>query len=408
MKIVFIQPYFKNVWEPLGIGYISSFIKKFYFDYLDVRFYHGNFDNENDIINGCKDADIVAFSCTTPTFKNGVELATKIKQINKKCEVVFGGWHVTALGVIEEYKNIIDEIIVGEGELPFLHLLDDRYMDYYRPTPFETLSWPDRELIKQDRMLDVCENMCGKRIASFQSRRGCPMRCVFCAEKCMTGDYHIRVRDPEDVLDEIEYVNEKYKITHFKFVDPTWSFPKKATFDFCDAKIKRGNKLPFEAMIHAAFTTKEMLEVAKEAGCNQLNVGVESGSQKLLNDMKKGVTVEKIKKVFKWGKELGISMRGFFILGMLNESLETVEQTRQLIHEISPDVFGVTLLTPFPGSNLYSNKYKNIDWSGCDEYTNNFWRTKNFTNAQLKYIQSKFNDEFKDILVAHQRGKINE
>lgn len=408
MKVVFIQPSFKNIWEPLGVAYISTFIKKNYLDELDVKFYHGNFDSENDIIYNCKDADIVAFSCTTPTFKSGINLAKKIKMHNDKCKIVFGGWHPTAIGTsLElEYSDIIDNIIVGEGELPFLDLLNNIDREIYHSLEFNVLGWPDRELIKQDRTLDLCENMCGERIASFQSRRGCPMSCIFCAEKCMTGGFPIRVRDVNDLLDEIEFVDNKYKITKFKFVDPTWSFPKSAVYDFCLTKINRGIKIPFEGMIHASFIEKEMLEIAKEAGCNQLNVGVESGSQKLLNDMKKGTTIEKIKKVFAWGKEFGINMRGFFILGMPNETTESINQTRQLIKDISPDVFGMTLLTPFPGSDLYSNKYKNIDWSNCDEYSNDFYYSKNFTNQQLKDIQKSLNSEFSNILVSHQRGKV--
>ena len=407
MKISFIQPYFKNIWEPLGIGYISSYIKKNYKGDLDINFFHGNFDDEKDIILQSAKSDIIAISTTTPTFKKGIELATKIKIISRfdRVKVVFGGWHVTAAGIPIKYRNVVDTTIIGEGELLFLDLLNDVYRDYYQPLEFSDLPWPDRELIKQEKTLDLCEKMCGERIASFQSRRGCPMSCTFCAEKCMTGGLPIRVRDPEDVLDEIECVDEKYKITQFKFIDSTWSFPKRATFEFCEAKIKRGNKLSFEAMIHASFVTREMLEIAKEAGCNQLNVGVESGSQKLLNDMKKGVTVEKIKKVFRWGKKLGINMRGFFILGMPNESLESIEQTRQLIRKINADIVGFTILTPFPGSDLYSDKYKDIDWSECDEYSNDFWETKNFTNQQLKDVQKSLNEEFKDILVSHQKGR---
>jgi len=156
-------------------------------------------------------------------------------------------------------------------------------------------------------------------------------------------------------------------------------------------------------MIHSAFVDKELLELIKESGCNQVNIGVESGSQKLLNEMKKGLTVEKTKKVFKWGKEVGLDMRGFFILGMPNETKATIEETKQLVREIKPDVFGMTILTPFPGSDLYSKKYENEDWSECDEYSCDFWETKNFTNTELVRVQKEFNDEFVDNLVNHKR-----
>jgi len=416
MKITFIQSKADRFWESLGIGYIASYIKKNYRENLDINFFHGNFDNEKDIIRESSKSDIVAFSCTTPTFENSYRLASMIKDKNPKVCTIFGGWHTTT--DITDYDDVIDFSVIGEGENTLLGLLVGKVNTYekiignYKSIVYgdlidiNKLEWPNRELIKQDRMLDLCESMCGERIGSFQSRRGCPINCIFCGESCMTRNSQVRVRDTEDLLNEIEYVYNKYNLTMFKFVDPTWCYPKSAAKNFCEAKIKRSFELPWEGMGHASFLNKEMLQLMKEAGCKQINIGVESGSQKLLNNMKKGVTISKIKKVFKWCKEVGIESRAFFILGMPEETIETVEQTRQFVHEIKPNVFGMTILTPFPGTNFYDSiKHKNIDWSNCDEYSNNFWETKNFTNAQLRYIQSRFNNEFKDILVSHQRNK---
>ena len=399
MKISFVQPQFKNIWEPLWAGYIKAFCEKYY-DF-EAEFFHGNFDSENKIVDNCRTSDIVAISCTTPTYKKGLNIAGKIKHLNPNVKIAIGGWHVTATKDIEYY---VDHIIVGEGEVGFLGLLagfNVRLIDFGY-TEFKNIPWPDRDFINQNRTLDLCERQCGKRILSFQSRRGCPMNCTFCAESCMTYN-NVRVRDPNDLLDEIEYAFDKYDANYFKFVDPTWCYPKSAAKDFCLEKIKRGNKFLWEGLGHGAFIDKELMELMKESGCNQINIGCESGSQKLLNDMRKGVTVSKIKKVFKWGKELGIDMRSFFILGMPNESEKTIEQTKQLVREIEPNVFGMTLLTPFPGSDYYRDEYKDFDWSNCDEYSNDFWYTKNFSNKRLKEIQADFNKEFNEVLVSHQR-----
>ena len=407
MKITFITPHFKNIWESLGIGYIVSHLKNHSSVNLDIKCFHGNFDSVQDMIEEGIKSDVVAFSCTTPTFKEGLRVATIIKKVNPKVCIVFGSWHVTADNTL--HNDIIDFTILGEGEGSMLALIQSGMVGKYKGTlvgsllEFDKLHWPDRKVIKQERTLDLCEKMCGERIGSFQSRRGCPLSCVFCAESSMTRTTKVRVRDPEDTLNEVEYVYDKYNITKFKFVDPTWCFPKSAAIDFCNAKIKRGFKLPWECMAHTAFLTKDILKLMKEANCNQINIGVESGSQRLLNEMRKGTTVNRTKKVFKWGKELNLNMRGFFLLGMPTETIESIEETKQLVREIQPDVFGMTILTPFPGSDLYSEKYKDEDWSKCDEYSCDFWKTENFTNADLVRIQKEFNDEFKDNLVNHQR-----
>ena len=97
MKIVLIQPYYFNIWESMGLGYIGAWIKENFQNNVDVEFYQGYFDNHEKIIEGCKNADIVAFSVTSPVFHETLELATKIKKVNKSVRIVLGGWHPTAV-----------------------------------------------------------------------------------------------------------------------------------------------------------------------------------------------------------------------------------------------------------------------------------------------------------------------
>jgi len=408
MKVICISPFYPNIWENLNFGLLAAYCQKNYKGKLDFEFYHGNFDDENTIIKQAAAADIAAFSCTTPTFKNGFELAKKIKSLNKNIRIVFGGWHTTCTTEWhqDEYEGVIDQIVVGEGERAFLDILNgnkDRLIFGKPDIEFSDLPWPDRTLIQQTRTLDLCFQMCGERIMSLQSRRGCPFSCKMCGEHCMSN-HNVRVRDPEDTLNEIEAVDKEYNISKFKTVDPTWCYPKSAASAFCEEKLRRNNLLPWECMVHTSFLTKDLLKLMKRANCVQMNIGVESGSQQLLNDMGKGVTVEKIRKVFEWGKEIGIERRAFFLLGMPNETECTVEETRQLVRAIDPDVFGMTILCPYPGSSFYdSEKHKDVDWSKADEYSNDFWETKNFSNEELKEIQKGFAEEFKDKVPWHQR-----
>jgi radical SAM superfamily enzyme YgiQ (UPF0313 family) len=407
IKVIMVAPYYHNIWEPLGLGYLASYLKKHIKD-IDIKFFHENFDDPMEFHKAAIYADIVCITSTTPTFRRAKQLATGSKYVNKKIKTIVGGWHVTAL---PQTITDIDHIVIGEGEKALCDIIQNgSQYPIIKGTKlqFEDLPWPDRELIRQDRTLALCESHGSGRIGSFQSRRGCMMHCSICAEKIMTGWYNskknpVRVRDPEDLLDEITTVNNKYNLTRFKFVDPTWCFPKKAAYDFCEAKLKRDINLPWELMAHAAYLDEDLLKLMKRAGCDQINVGCESGSQKILNDMRKGVTVEQIKKVFKIGKSLGINMRSFFILGLPNETRETIEETRQLAREINPDVFGITILCPYPGSDYYADYYKNEDWSKADEYSNDFWSSIHFSNAELKEIQKEFEDEFRDKLNWHQR-----
>ena len=98
------------------------------------------------------------------------------------------------------------------------------------------------------------------------------------------------------------------------------------------------------------------------------------------------VSVEKIRKVFEWSREIGLERRAFFLIGMPNETVTDIHLTEKLISEIDPDVFGVTILCPYPGSDFYDPEtMKYYDWSVADEYSNPYWKTRHLSNQDLRY-----------------------
>jgi len=411
MKITFIQPFYKNTWESISIGYIASYCKQKYNGNLDFNFFHGNFDKDDEIISGSINSDIVAFSCTSPTFERGVKLATSIKKENSNVNTVFGGHHVSALGLTGNInQKCIDQIVVGEGEDAFLDILNgnnDRIVIGSK-IDFKKSPWTDRDLIRNDRTIRLCNDMIGVKIASFQANRGCPHRCSFCSEKNITGlitrENPMRSRHIDDVLDEIASVSSKYKLDKFKFVDATFDWNSRYVIEFCKRKIERNIVIPWECMIHVSSATEDMFPWLRDSNCDQINVGCESGSQRILKAMHKGSTVESIENVFMWGKKYEIERRAFFLLGMPEETEDDIRLTDELVEKINPDYFGITILCPYPGSDLYDkNKYRDIDWSNTDEYSNDFWFTSNFTNTELKEWQKKLTDKYKNKLCKRQK-----
>lgn len=412
MKVTFIQPYYHNIWEALGLGYIIAYVKKHYKGDLEIKFFQGRFDHDYDIIPGLMDSDIVVFSCTSPAYAHGLILAKDVRLNNPKAHIVFGGWHPTALPRDVIKQDCVDQVIVGEGEYVMSLILGG-----YRKMPVvfgakllpEDLPWPDREAIRNDRTIDLCESMNGRRTASFQKSRGCKVHCKFCAEQAMTGKYNkftnpTRTRSSYDLVKEIKSVKDNYNIDYFKFADATFDVSKDVVIGFCNAKIEKGLDLEWEANIHPSFIQDEKIfELLKEANCNQINIGCESGSPRILRDIGKGTSLHSIKNVFKWAKKYGIKTRGFFLLGMPNEDAEDVLLTAKLIEEIEPDVVGFTILCPYPGSDFYDPvKHKDVDWSKTDEYSNDFWDTKYFSNKMIKSHQQYFMEKYKDILCERQ------
>lgn len=407
MKVTFVQPYYHNVWEALGIGYISAYCKRSYRSELNINFFQSYFDSDATIIKGCKDSDILAFSCTTPTVKHAIKLAKACKKNNPKLLTVMGGYHVTATKEVPPY---IDQIVIGEGEAAFLDILNGNRekIIYGTKMDFKDLPMPDRKLIKNHRTIDLCEKMTGERIASFQSNRGCPMNCAYCSEICMSGKHNkktnpIRTRNVEATLTEIVGYTCKYNLDKFKFVDPTFDISEEYVCHFCETKKMIRFGLPWECLIHAAFATEKMIRYLARANCTQINVGCESGSPKILKDIRKGVTRKKITQVFKWAKKYGVNARAFFILGMPNETDKDIAMTESLIEQIKPDVVGFTLLCPYPGSDFYSSKLKKINWAKTDEYSNDFWRNKQFSNKELKDIQKRLTKKYSNKLCERQK-----
>lgn len=407
MKLTLVQPYYFNIWEALGIGYLGAYCKNQISD-IDINFFQAYFDSDDMIVDGCKSSDYVGFSCTSPTFQHGIKLAKRIKEVNPSCKIIFGGNHVSGIPDHIDEK-CIDHIVVGEGEKALVKILSKEETDrvvygYGWELEFYQLPWPDRDLIKNDRTIDLCEKVAGIRSTSFLAHRGCPFRCKYCGEKTISGIRKVRTRSIFDILDEIEFVSKKYQLNFFKFADATFDVSASWVIDFCEQKIRRGIDLPWECMVHANCATEEMIVSLKRANCHQINVGCESGSNRILKKMNKGVTREKIIQVFDWAKQNHLERRSFFILGFPDENYTDIDETSSLISRIAPEVFGATILCPYPGCDLYDHtKFKDVDWSKTDEYSNDFWNTYVFSNSQLKSIQSDLANKYSKELNWHQK-----
>ena len=411
MKISLIQPYYFNVWEGLGPAYMGANLKKNFSGKLSINFFQGYFDTDEEILAGVKGSDLVGFSCTSPTWKHAVSLATKIKKINPKVRIVVGGWHPSAVPEDCLAHECIDQVVVGEGEMAMLSIVNGNNdpIIYGSQLPSLNELLPDRELIRSGRTIDLSEKMTGTRITSFQSCRVCPFKCVFCAERIVTGRFHrqnnpVRERDPAHLLDEIVQVGSDYSLDYFKFVDATWNTSPEKVIAFCEEKISRNFTMPWEANIHATFVNKEMLQIMQRANCHQINVGCESGSQKILNNMGKGLRIEQVERVFSWAREAGLERRAFFLLGMPNETVEDIKKTEALVERIQPEVFGITILCPYPGSDLYNTEtMKGYDWSTTDEYSNNYWSTAHLSNQDMHHWQKYLSEKFSSSLSWHNK-----
>ena len=411
MKIVFVQPKteFGNTWEALNIGYLASYLKEHFFGEVEMEFYSGFFDKDKEIIEAGRKADVIAFSVTSPQLKHAHYLADEIK--SPQNYIVFGGVHPSALpedtlDVLE--GSAVDACVVGEGEKAF-HCVVTGTNGKIVKCPYiedlDTIPFPDRKLIKQERNIEVAYKDNGVRIGSMITSRGCPYHCVFCASHCVWGR-KTRFRSAENILGEFHQIVRDWKLDFVKFSDDTFGLDRDIAIEFCERKININDKTPWGCNIRVDNLDDYLLFKMEWAGCEELWMGVESGSQKILNDMRKGITVEQIREAFRIANDFGFKRRAYCLLGMPNETLADIKMTESLIDEIKPDSVGFTILAPYPGTAFYDEKiHRNTDWSKVDEYSNSLTRTKYLSNEELQEEQKRLVKKYQGKITFRQKEK---
>ena len=222
------------------------------------------------------------------------------------------------------------------------------------------------------------------------SARGCPYQCNFCY-KAYPG---LRNRDPVRIIDELEYDIKRYGVTEFFFVEGTFAANKEQGLRLCDEVIKRGlnKKIGWVVETRVNVVKEELLRKMKQAGCRQVDFGVESGDEIILKNTKKGITIEQVKRAVKLAKKVGLKAGCYFIIGHPFETKESIKKTYKLARELDADLMNVGIMIPYPGTKVREmaekgeGNYRLIceDWS---EYTKQRGGPLELTNLPLKELQ---------------------
>ena len=192
-------------------------------------------------------------------------------------------------------------------------------------------------------------------MATIQTGRGCPSSCVFCLTPVISGKC-VRMRSPQNVMDELTECYEKHGIRNFFFKADTFTIDPKWVKEMCELIIASPlhGKIAFTANSRVNPLSKETLELMKEAGCFMVAFGFESGSDEMLKTLKKGTTVEMNLRAAKWCHEVGLPFWGFYVIGFPWENKEHILATKKLILASDPDFIEVKMALPFYGTELYA------------------------------------------------------
>ena len=345
--------------------------------------------------------DIVGITSVTVTFSSALQAARVIKESYPKALIVLGGPHVTVLDeqALSEHPET-DVVVRGEGEQTMLELVDLvsesnlKNLDKVAGITFRKngriVHTPDRPFIENlDEMPYPAYKYFpltkyryfGKLILPIISSRGCPFQCTFCLAPRMAGK-RFRARSPKSVVDELEWLRDTYKADAFTFHDETFTYDKKRVFEICEEIKGRNIGLPWDCSTRVDQVSRELLSAMRDANCQLVSFGVESGSQKILNAMKKGTTVERNEKAIRWAKEVGLSVSVSVIIGYPGETADTLKQTMDFIRRTKPDSVLISLATPYPGIEL-SDLMKDVGWEVCEDWSRCDMQTSVFENPSL-------------------------
>jgi len=344
----------------LGMGYISNYIKKnsnHSVNLIDLRDLRGWSHYESELRE--RMPDIVGIYCNTVNYKTSLRCAQIAKGQGKI--VIMGGPHATLDPKSLFNTGFVDSVIVGEGEMSFLKVVNDiesgktpdaniygEKIDNLDDIPF-----PDRDLYNMDKILN------GAGIFPYPSRyigiiasRGCYYNCSFCQplERKIFGR-KVRMRSVANIIEEVKDVIKKYNGNFIMFECDTLTTKKEWALELCKEMKNIGIK--WGAQSRADTIDDELACEMHKAGCMVLFIGFESGSPRMLDLLRKGITPEKSIKAGKICRDNKILIFANYMLGMPTETTSDLDMTYEMIKKIKPELHSPAYFAPIPGSDLF-------------------------------------------------------
>ena len=368
-----------NYWQPLGTLYVAAALLK---AGHEVKFFNGAFMTHGNIIKDITSftPDAIGIYSTTFGWKKAVFTAAEIRknQTQTRPFIITGGPYPVAVNekCLNESPDF-DAVVTGEGEITMAEIMErlsqgksldgvqgvvfrkngDIIANPPRPliTDVDSLPFPARELLG-DAMDYVPPPATYRRkpVAVMITSRGCNRRCIFCFQIDRNRELGIRFRSVENVMKEIELcIKQGYR--EIKFIDDTLAADYDRAMEIAGEIKKRKLNFTWFASACVHQVDKPLLKAFKEAGCWAILFGAESGVQKNLNAIRKGIKIEQTRKAVKAAQEAGLTVYTPFLFGIPGQTYEDGLKTIEFACELNPDIANFHALTPFPGTELYDN-----------------------------------------------------
>lgn len=383
-KVVLVNPYYQKliqsiaqttVGPPLGLAYIAGVLESRGYE---VAIIDGNAEQlpVEEIVKKIIEFKAEAFGITavTPTIHLAAQIACGVKKEKDSIFTIIGGIHATVLPE-ETLKDCLDFdfLVRGEGEFVIAELLNAlnnnlplhaiRGLVYRQennivinaPLPpiedLDALPFPARHLLNNK----LYKSFESDRMTTIIAMRGCPAQCIYCSVNLSAGR-KCRKRSPASIIEELKLCESQYGTRFAAFLDDTFTFDKSWVHSFCQEFIGAGlnKRIQWSCLTRVDNVDYALLSHMKQAGCMRVEFGIESGSQRMLDYLKKGINVQQIKDSFAMAKKIGLSTMSFVMLNIPGETKNDIADTKRLLLEVEPDFLQLSFATPYPGTELYN------------------------------------------------------
>ena len=432
-SIHYIEPYAyvqadkSNVSRPLlGILYVAAELKRSLsveLKIIDLNIGGTTLVDLEQILRTEK-PDIVGFSVLTFNLLNCMAVCKVIRRVSPATIICFGGCHPTLYPEETMGLGIADVIVIGEGERTFCELVgaldrrDDTGEDAlaeikgigYRTRDggirinerrepigdLDALPFPAYDLIATEKYSHLLATT--DKVVSIMTSRGCPQKCIFCD---LRGTPY-RFRSPANILEEIRQCYER-GVREFFIQDDNFTSSRKRALEFCRLLRDSGMKLKYKISSRVDHIDEKLLRALKQSGCYRMYLGIESGSQAMLDYLEKGVTVEQTREAFRLARACGIDCCAYVMIGIPPEREREIEETRKLVRDIRPRHLQCSICTPMPQTHLY----RRLMSEGA--ITQDYWRefarrpdpsfrirfaSRNFSAEELRGMQNDMQRKF--------------
>lgn len=389
------SPFLKDqlVMPPLGLMYLSSYLKS-----KNISAQINDLAGSNNY-NLIQEAKITAFTANTPQYPYALKA---MKSLTHETTKVIGGPHVSCKGNC----NIdgFDISVIGEGESVLQSIVKSNSISnlVIHGIPInnlDTLPYPDRKWNGFEKYKYKFNDL---NFTTAMTSRGCPYNCSFCFNMF---DNKVRFMSSNKVIEEAKIISN-LSYDGIMYYDDTFTLIKPRVRKISEGLSKLNMK--YRCFIRANTVNKELLYTLKQTGCIEVGMGVESANQKILNDINKQITIEQCEDVIDHCHKIGLSIKIFLMVGLPGESIETVNQTIEFLKNTKPDNFDITILTPFPHTDIWDNKNKydiNFNKSSID-YEKMFYKgvagnyisqvsTSSLTSEEIEKLRDHIDTEIR-------------